>query len=122
PGESRELVEAELNAILDEASAADPDFSADVRVLAMREPFEIDPASELVGLVSGAATAVLGSPPQIVGVPFWADSALLAAAGIPTVVLGPVGAGLHSEVEWVDVDSLERCVEIYLAGATELCA
>jgi acetylornithine deacetylase len=57
-----------------------------------------------------------------VGVPFWADSALLAAAGIPTVVFGPTGEGLHSEVEWVDADSLERCVEIYSAVAAELCA
>ena len=59
--------------------------------------------------------------PDIVGVPFWADSALLAAAGIPTVVFGPTGEGLHSEVEWVDVASLERCMEVYAAVAAELC-
>ena len=52
---------------------------------------------------------------------FWADSALLAAAGIPTVLFGPRGEGAHAEVEWVDVESLERCVEIYLAVAGELC-
>ena len=53
--------------------------------------------------------------------PFWADSALLAAAGIPTVLFGPHGDGLHTEVEWVDVPSLEQCVAIYGAVASEIC-
>ena len=67
------------------------------------------------------ATAVLGAEPELVGVSFWADSALLAAAGIPTVLFGPLGEGAHAEVEWVDVASLERCVEIYVGVAAELC-
>ena len=69
-----------------------------------------------------AASSVLGSEPELVGVSYWADSALLADAGIPTVLFGPRGEGAHAEVEWVDVESLERCVEIYLAVAGELCA
>jgi len=52
---------------------------------------------------------------------FWADSALLASAGIPTVLYGPSAAGLHTENEWVDVASLEQCVEIYAAVAAEVC-
>ena len=75
----------------------------------------------VVQVVRRHATAVLGAEPAVVGVPFWADSALLAAAGIPTVVFGPIGEGLHTEVEWVDVASLERCVEIYTGVAAELC-
>ena len=73
-------------------------------------------------LVRRHGEAVLGREPEIVGVPFWADSALLAAAGIPTVVFGPTGEGLHSEVEWVDLASLEQCIEIYAGVATQLCA
>ena len=56
------------------------------------------------------------------GVSFWADSALLQAAGIPTVVFGPRVAGLHGVDEWVDLASLERCRDVYLAVARELCA
>ena len=44
------------------------------------------------------------------------------AAGIPTVLFGPRGEGAHAEVEWVDVGDLERCVEIYVAVASELCS
>jgi acetylornithine deacetylase len=62
-----------------------------------------------------------GYEPEVVGVPFWADSALLAAAGHPDRCLRPAWEGLHSEVEWVDVASLEQCVEIYGAVASELC-
>ena len=79
-------------------------------------------AEPVVQLVRRHAAVVLGAEPELVGVPFWADSALLADAGIPTVLFGPSGEGAHAEVEWVDVASLERCLEIYVAVASELCA
>src|SRR5688572_14123704 len=122
PGETAELAEKELREIVARAGDGDPDFAAEVRAPISREPFEVSADAEIVRLVRRHAKAVLGAEPELVGVPFWADSALLAAAGIPTVVFGPLGEGLHSEVEWVDVASLERCVEIYTAVASELCA
>jgi acetylornithine deacetylase len=122
PGESVVLAVGEIQEILDRAAASDPDFSGAVRALASREPFEIDERAEVVTILRRCVASVLGSEPEVVGVPFWADSALLAIAGIPTVVFGPRGHGLHSEVEWVDVGDLERCAEIYLAVASELCA
>jgi acetylornithine deacetylase len=121
PGETVELAVTEIQELLDRAGAGDADFSGEVRSLAFREPFEIDPEAEVVASVRRCAAAVLGSEPEVVGVPFWADSAILHGAGIPTVVFGPSGEGLHSEVEWVDVASLEQCVEIYAAVASELC-
>jgi acetylornithine deacetylase len=122
PGESRELAEQELREIVARAGEGDTDFSADARAPISREPFEIAEDAEIVELVRRHVTAALGGPPEIVGVPFWADSALLADAGIPTVVFGPIGAGLHSEVEWVDVASLEQCVAVYAESAAEFCA
>jgi acetylornithine deacetylase len=122
PGEAVGLAESELREILERASAADADFSGEVRVLASREPFEADESSELVRIVRTRAAAVLGAEPELVGVSYWADSTLLADAGIPTVLFGPRGEGAHAEVEWVDVESLERCVEIYLAVAVDFCA
>jgi acetylornithine deacetylase len=121
PGESVELAVGEIQRILDATVVSDPDFQGAVRALASREPFEVDVSEEVVVAVRRSASAVTGVEPEVVGVSFWADSALLAAAGIPTVVFGPRGEGLHSEVEWVDVASLEDCVEIYGAVAAELC-
>ncbi len=92
-----------------------------MRSLASRQPFEVDENAEIVSAVRRCAASVLGSEPDVIGVSFWADSALLAGAGIPTVLFGPRGEGAHAEVEWVDVASLEQCVEIYGAVASEIC-
>ncbi|MGH3006838.1 MAG: M20/M25/M40 family metallo-hydrolase [Gaiellaceae bacterium] len=110
PGESVAQVEGEVKALLG-------DIEGEARVVFSREPFEVDKAEEIVELVYRHA-----GEPEIVGVPFWADSALLAGAGIPTVVFGPAGEGAHAEVEWVDLASVERCAEIYTQVALEFCA
>ena len=110
PGETPGQVEQELRSLL-------ADVEGEVRVLLSRPPFEVQEAEPIVELVRRHA-----GDPEIIGVPFWADSALLAGAGIPTVVFGPGGEGAHAAVEWVDLGDVERCVEIYLAVAEELCS
>jgi acetylornithine deacetylase len=64
---------------------------------------------------------VLGHAPEISGVPYWTDAATLAAAGIPTILFGPTGAGAHAVQEWVELESVEKCAEIYLETAVEFC-
>lgn len=73
-----------------------------------RPPSEIAADHPLVRAVSKAA----GHPAEI-GVAYWMDMALMNEAGIPTVAFGPSGEGEHADVEWVDVESAERCVSIY---------
>ena len=117
PGETTADVERELAAILTEAGRDDPLFDAKVRVPFARDAYELpsdDPFAELVSRHAGS--------PEIVGMPFWADSGLIAAAGIPTVLLGPGGEGLHETEEWVDLNDLRRCHDVYLAIAREFCA
>jgi acetylornithine deacetylase/succinyl-diaminopimelate desuccinylase-like protein len=116
PGESPELVQGELDELIASAAAGDPDFRGSARVAFHREPFEVDrsePIMEIVGRHAGDA--------EVIGVPFWTDAALLAGAAIPTVVFGPSGEGAHAAVEWVDLASVERCVEIFTATAAEFC-
>jgi acetylornithine deacetylase len=110
PGETDAHVEGELRELLG-------DIDGEVRMVVARQPFETSEDAEIARLVAGHAGG-----PEIVGAPFWADSALLAAAGIPTVVFGPAGEGAHAVEEWVDLASAERCAEIYAAVARELCA
>lgn len=121
PGETAELAEQELREIVARAGDGDPQLSAEVRAPISREPFEVSETEGVVQLVRRHGKAVLGREPETVGVPFWADSALLAESGIPTVVFGPTGEGLHSEVEWVDLASLEQCLEIYSRVAADFC-
>jgi acetylornithine deacetylase/succinyl-diaminopimelate desuccinylase-like protein len=42
-----------------------------------------------------------------------ADENRIALRGIPTLTLGPSGAGSHTNQEWVDPKSVERVVRIY---------
>jgi acetylornithine deacetylase len=109
PGETDARVEDELEELLG-------DIKGEIRVVVSRQPFETPEDAEIAQLVDRLADG-----PEIVGVPFWADSALLSAAGIPTVVFGPAGEGAHAVEEWVDLVSAERCAEIYGAVARELC-
>ena len=122
PGETAELAEQELREIVARAGEGDPDFSAEVRAPISREPFEVAEDEEIVQVVRRHGGRSRRASRRLVGVSFWADSALLAAAGIPTVLFGPIGEGAHAEVEWVDVASLEQCVEIYAGVAAELCS
>jgi acetylornithine deacetylase len=50
------------------------------------------------------------------------DAALLQAAGIETVVMGAAGTGAHSDVEWVDVESVVQLAEIVAEAAVDYCA
>ncbi len=110
PGESDAHVVGELRELLGE-------IDGEIRVGVARQPFETPEDAEIARLVARHA-----GDPEIVGVPFWADSALLSSAGIPTVVFGPAGEGAHAVEEWVDLASAERCAEIYAGVARELCA
>ena len=109
PGETVELVESEIGCLLG-------DVDGKARVMFAREPFEIDEHQPIVELVRRHA-----GYPDVAGVSFWADSALLAAAGVPTVLFGPRGAGAHGNTEWVDIDDVARCADVYLAIAEEFC-
>jgi acetylornithine deacetylase len=111
PGESREDVEQELREALARAGS-----DAALRLLVAREPFAADPDAEIVRLVAERAGTAL------VGVPFWTDAALLADAGIPSVLFGPAGEGAHAAVEWVDLPSVERVIEVLDGVARTFCA
>ena len=121
PGETVETVQAELGGLIDAAVASDPELRAELRLPFARDPFRVDEAEEIVQLVSRCAAEALGSEPRVIGVPFWTDAAVFAAAGIPTVLFGPAGEGAHATVEWVDLDSVERCADVLLSVAEDFC-
>jgi acetylornithine deacetylase len=53
---------------------------------------------------------------------FWTDAAVLGGAGIPSVLFGPTGAGLHSVEEWVDLASVRQCRDALVGLARRFCA
>lgn len=122
PGETEASALAEIQAILDSLAADDANFRARVRPLLSRGSFEARRDSSIVDAVHAAATSVLGAPPAIIGEPYWMDAALLADAGIETVVIGPTGAGAHAAKEWVDLASVESVAAILARTAERFCA
>jgi acetylornithine deacetylase len=122
PGETAADVERELASLLAACRAVDPELRAEQRTLLVREPFEVDEDAEVVDVVRAAATEALGEPPAIAGASYWADAAFIAAAGIPTVMFGPAGAGAHRAEEWVSISSTEAVARILVAAAERVCA
>jgi acetylornithine deacetylase len=121
PGETQASVEAEIQHIFERIAANDPHFKASLHTTLVREPFEVAQGELIVQLVRRHATAVLHRTPDISCSYAWMDAALLSAAGIPTVVFGPGGAGAHAVVEWADLDQLAQCTEVLVQTIQEFC-
>jgi len=117
PGDTGASVETEIASLLDACRADDPALVADSRTLLVREPFEIDAGDPFVDVVRDA----IGGSPPAVGVSYWADSAFIAAAGIPTVLFGPSGEGAHAVEEWVSIPDTIACTDVLTAVASSFC-
>jgi acetylornithine deacetylase len=122
PGETPDSAEAEIRSVIDGIAAHDPGFTATLRRTFARGSMEARRDSPIVLVLAAQAQKVTGKPPEFAGMAGWLDSALLDGAGIPTVVLGPAGAGLHGEEEWVDLDSVRACRDIVLGTIRDFCA
>lgn len=108
PGESDAEIEAELRALVEGLATRDPEFRATVRRVTSRSPYEIVADAPLVTAAAQVLRACTGSAP-LVGMPFWTDTALFAAAGTPGIVFGPRGRGLHAREEYVELESVVIC-------------
>jgi acetylornithine deacetylase len=122
PGETPEQVEAEIEAVLEGIRHNDPTFLASMNTTFVRDSFEVAENTDIVRTLSNQSKALLGSAPEVVGGSGWMDSALLAAAGIPTVVFGPGGEGAHAVIEWVDLEQVQQCCDVLLATIQDFCA
>lgn len=110
PGETRHGVVREMEQIL-EALGRDPQFEAELELTLYRPAFEIAETDALPESLRDAAEHQRGMC-TVVGMSGWTDSALLAEAGIPSVVFGPGGGGLHSLEEWGDPEQICQCRDI----------
>ena len=122
PGETADQVDAEIAAMLEQVAEADPDFVGSSLVTLVRQPFEVAENEPIVMLVREQARKATGRNPELVGWAGWMDSALLSAAGIPTVIYGPGGEGSHATVEWANLDHLDILRDVLIATAREFCA
>lgn len=122
PGETEASVETELRAMLVQLENHDAQFRATLRGgLGSRPAYEINEESPVVRRISAAIRRVCGTC-ELAGMAAWTDTALLAEAGIPGVVFGPTGRGLHGADEYVELDSVAQCAAVLREIILELCA
>ncbi len=121
PGESDQQIAGEITAIIDGLKAACSEFQADSTLFASRAPYEVSVEAPVSRAAVQALRKVTGSS-AIAGAAFWTDTALLAAAGIPGVVFGPRGKGLHATEEYVELDSVVACAEVLREMTLATCA
>ena len=118
--ESSAQVAGEIEAIVARLKEADPEFEGSVTPMMSRPPYRLSPEHDLPIALrralgsTGAATTRDGG---FVGMTFWTDAAVLGAAGIPSVLFGPAGAGLHSAEEYVEIQDVLRCRDVLAALA-----
>jgi len=108
PDEPESIALHEVQQILDELAREDATFRGGAAAVFSRPGYEIGTDSELPALLEAAA-AHAGARPRLMGASFWTDAAILGHAGIPSVLFGPGGAGLHSTEEYVNVADVIVC-------------
>jgi acetylornithine deacetylase len=117
PGEAPGAGAREVEDLLVKLRGEDPDFKAASKVMFARTPYEVGSDHELPKAMLRAAGSTL--PP--IGMSFWTDAAILGDAGIPSILFGPMGAGLHSTEEWVNIQSVLKCRDALVELARDWC-
>ncbi|KFY14698.1 hypothetical protein V492_02456 [Pseudogymnoascus sp. VKM F-4246] len=120
-GETPITVKAELMKILDRLSVTVPDFKFELRSIFAQSPYFIARDHDFVNLVVKEATKSTGTAPPVRGETYWTDMALLSDVGIPGVIWGPKGYGLHSKTEWVEIESVRQLTEAFVAIEADFC-
>ncbi|MDZ4721663.1 MAG: M20/M25/M40 family metallo-hydrolase, partial [Roseiflexaceae bacterium] len=121
PGESIAQVWSEFDHLLSNLRAADPLFRAELALGLARSPMEAGFETPIVAALRSHGAQALGHELALFGMSGWTDAALMADAGIASVLFGPCGHGAHADEEWVDLASVATCATIYANVARQIC-
>jgi acetylornithine deacetylase len=111
-GEPTSVCVDELEQMVAAIRADDPEFACDVRLLLARPPYLVSPDADVLRTLGDAVRARFGLRP-VTGLSYWTDAAILGEAGTPTVIFGPRGAGLHSAEEYVEIEDVLGCRDVF---------
>src|SRR5439155_7549459 len=110
----------EVREILATLTREDPTFRATASAMFSRPAYEVPVGHELPQMLAASLFSVSRTP-VIVGASFWTDAAVLGHAGIPAILFGPGGAGLHSTEEYVKVEDVIVCRDALVELAGGFC-
>ncbi len=117
PEDTLDRVEADVHDLLERCRPADPRITVAARTVLHRPAMETPADAPVVRALLAAA----GSGTTLAPMSYWADSAFLSAAGIPTVLYGPEGEGAHADVEWVSRSGTTAISSVLARLARDFC-
>ncbi|MGH9971069.1 MAG: ArgE/DapE family deacylase [Pyrinomonadaceae bacterium] len=120
-GESPDTALIEVEDILATLKEDDREFDGSARFLFGRPPYEIGPQHQLPQALEEALSRI-GRTSKRGGMTFWTDAAILGEAGIPSVIFGPGGFGLHGLEEYVLVDDVLACRDALVELTRDFCS
>jgi acetylornithine deacetylase len=121
PGESPQEILGEIHALIHKIQSKDQNFKARCELSFYRPALEVPLEEKIVQVLRKAYKDTQHIEPKIFGSSGWLDSAILAEAGIPTVIFGPGGEGMHSAVEYADFESVAKTAEVLIQVIIDYC-
>lgn len=122
PSQSLESLVADLDNMLSNIARKVPQFKYHApRVTFSRPPSNLADDNVFVKTFVSSVSRTLGSAPALAGRGFWCDAGLLTHAGIPSIIYGPVGKGLHAKEEWVSAESICEVTNVLEAIIVDFC-
>jgi acetylornithine deacetylase len=121
PDEDGFTFERELAQIITRLSRSNPSFQVRTVITYAAPALETPREAPIAQALFESARAVVGGRARFGGASFWTDAALLVAAGIPSVLFGPGGDGLHSTVEYVILEDVALVAEVLVKCVRAFC-
>lgn len=106
PGESTSVALEEVEALLSRMRDEDRTVRATARLVVARESWQLQPdgpARAFATILDEQLTMLPGRTGAPFAAPYWMEAPLFEDVGIPALVCGPSGGGLHAADEWVDL-------------------
>ncbi len=123
PGESSAGALQEVEVLLARMRDEDPTVTGTARLVVARESWQLQqagPARTFATILDERLTTVPGRIGAHFAAPYWMEAPLFEEVGIPALVCGPAGGGLHSVDEWVDLRQVRAFPEAIVTAVESL--
>lgn len=128
PGQMHGDVIAEVEQVVRQLRNRDPAIEIELQVVQTAFPAEVSPEEYVVRSVSASHADIWGEQPEITWDGWYADTAPLTRAGIPTICYGPQGrargggSGYYpKEGEHVSIADLTKGTHVFINAAHDIC-
>lgn len=122
PSQTDQSILADISALLRGITHETPGFQYnEPRITISRPTQKLAVDHPFVQKTVACTSAVLGRIPPVQSGSFWTDAAFFGAVGVPSIVYGPAGEGLHGKEEWVEIESLREFERVFTQLVQDFC-